>query len=89
MEYITDSLAQLDKLNKVNNEVEASLFLLKLARRINEDCTLGEIEEACAARIAETSLLHSAKNELSKVTKALLRYEEQKIESILRLSNLG
>ena len=83
-DYITDSVSQFLALNKINKEVEPSSFLLKLDEMSKSNCTYKELGEFCTNRVYDTSFIHSTKLHLAMVTKRLLKYEEQKIEQILR-----
>ena len=84
VEYINESVSQLMALNEVNKDVEPSPFILKLSEMCEANCTINQIGEYCTQRVANTGFIHSTKVHLAKVTKALLKYEEQKIEQILR-----
>ena len=83
-DYITDSVSQFLALNKINKEVEPSSFLLKLDEMSKSNCTYKELGEFCTSRVYDTSFIHSTKLHLAMVTKRLLKYEEQKIEQILK-----
>ena len=83
-DYINDSVSQLLALNKINIEVEPSQFLLKLDEMSKSNCTYKELSEFCTKRVDDTSFIHSTKLRLAMVTKRLLKYEEWKIEQILR-----
>ena len=84
VEYINESVSQLMTLNEVNKDVEPSPFILKLSEMCEANCTINQIGEYCTQRVANTGFIHSTKVHLAKVTKALLKYEEQKIEQILK-----
>lgn len=84
VDYINESVSQLVSLNELNKDVEPSQFILELSDMSKANCTFKEIAELCAKRIDDTSLIHSSKTHLAQVTKMLLRYEEQKIEQILK-----
>lgn len=81
--YINDTVARLNALNDVNKDVEPSQFLLSLAERVNANCTYAEVESMLFHRVDDTSLIHCAKTDLAKVTRTLLKFEEQKIQEIL------
>ena len=82
-DYINDFVSHLIALSENNKEVKPSPFLLSLAKALSENCHFKEIQKMCLQRIDDTSLIHSLKVDLSNVTKALLKYEESKIEQIL------
>ena len=84
VEYINESVSQLVALNEQNKDVEPSPFILKLSEMCEANCTIKDIGEYCTQRVVDTSLIHSTKAHLVKVTKALLKYEEHKIEQILK-----
>ena len=57
---------------------------MKLDEMSKSNCTYKELGEFCTNRVYDTSFIHSTKLHLAMVTKRLLKYEEQKIEQILR-----
>lgn len=84
LEYINETVSQLVTLNELNKDVEPSSFILKLSEMCEVNCTINQIGEYCTQRVANTGFIHSTKVHLAKVTKALLKYEEKKIEQILK-----
>jgi hypothetical protein len=84
LEYINESVSQLVTLNELNNDVEPSSFILKLSEMCETNCTIKDIGEYCTQRVVNTGFIHSTKAHLAKVTKTLLKYEEKKIEQILK-----
>jgi hypothetical protein len=84
LEYINESVSQLVTLNELNKDVEPSSFILKLSEMCETNCTIKDIGEYCTQRVVNTGFIHSTKAHLAKVTKTLLKYEEKKIEQILK-----
>lgn len=85
--YIKDTVEQLRAINKINNSVEPSPFLLDLLERVTSQCTYKDLEYVCRLRIDDTTIIHSAKENLAQVTKTLIQYEEQKIQGILQFND--
>lgn len=85
VDYLNNTLSQVRVLSKVNENVEPSQFLLDLVKKVESNCTYAEIGDMCTSRINDTSIIHSSKTDLAKVTKVLLKSEEQKLQEMLMI----
>ena len=85
VDYLNNTLSQVRALNGVNENVEPSQFLLDLVKKVESNCPYAEIGDMCTSRVNDTSIIHSNKTDLAKVTKVLLKSEEQKLQELLMI----
>lgn len=83
VEYIKYLVEHYSKLNFDEIKVSPSEFLLKLHELVTSNANINKINDICANRVMEVSLIQAHKIKLTELTKKLLIYEENQVEKLL------